>query len=112
MTGFDRRHFVTAAALGAGAASTVAVTPAQAQAKPLPPLKAKLGHEVMGILDEKMALYLERFGVEGVGTAARIADPGRIFATVDELKQMRELAEKHHMTMEIAECALPTQNVD
>ena len=51
MTGFDRRHFVTAAALGAGAAGAVAagavaVTPAQAQAKPLPPLKAKLGHEV------------------------------------------------------------------
>lgn len=109
MTGFDRRHFVTAATLGAGA---IAARPAPAQAQALPPLKAKLGHEVMGILDEKMALYLERFGVEGVGTAATITDPGRIYNSVDELKRMRELAEKHHLTMEIAECALPTQNVD
>ena len=109
MTGFDRRHFVTAAMLGAGA---IAAVPAPARAQALPPLKAKLGHEVMGILDEKMALYLERFGVEGVGTAATITDPGRIYNSVDELKRMRELAEKHHLTMEIAECALPTQNVD
>lgn len=110
MTGFDRRHFVTAAALGAGAMSTAPM--AQALPQTLPPLKARMGHEVMGLLDEDMALYLERFGVDGLGSAAPIADPARIYPTVDELKRIRDLAEKHHMTMVIAECALPTQNID
>lgn len=114
MTGFDRRHFMTSATVGAtvGAAAATAAMPAPAQAAPLPPLKAKLGHEVMGILDEKMALYLRRFGVDGLGTAPIIVDPFRIYPTADELKRMRDLAEKHQMTMEIAEAFLPTQNVD
>ena len=53
-----------------------------------------------------------RFGVDGVGCAAQMADPARVYATVDELKRARELCERHKLTMDIAECALPTQNVD
>lgn len=112
MTELDRRHFVTAA-LGGGAAAAAGVAVPTAQGQPaLPPLKARLGHEAMGILDEKMALYLERFGVEGVGSAPIIADPNRIYPSVDELKRIRDLAERHHMTLEIAEAFLPTLNVD
>lgn len=118
MIRMDRRRFVSASAVGGAAlAGTPATVTATAEAAPvkraaLKPLKVRIGHQMMGTLSEKQALYLARFGVDGVGAAAAIADPDRIYATVDELKRMRELAEKHKLTLDIAECELPTLNVD
>ena len=118
MDGIDRRNFVGLSGLsgamllgasGAVAPSAVAQTSKSAK---LPPLKVRIGHQMMGTLSEKQALSLARFGVDGVGAAATIADPDRIYATVDELKRMRDLAEKHKLTLDIAECELPTMNVD
>jgi mannonate dehydratase len=112
MIRIDRRKFVgVSAAGGAALAGTPGVAAAQTSAK-LKPLKVRIGHQMMGTLSEKQALYLARFGVDGVGAAATIADPDRVYATVDELKQMRDLAEKHKLTLDIAECELPTLNVD
>ena len=114
----NRRHFTSLFGLGGMAAipAVIGAAPdAAAQPKPpgkLPPLKVRIGHQMMGTLSEKQALYLARFGVDGVGAAATIADPERIYATVDELKRTRELAEKHKLTYDIAECELPTLIVD
>jgi mannonate dehydratase len=114
----NRRHFTSLFGLGGMAAIPAAIgaaPDAAAQPKPpgkLPPLKVRIGHQMMGTLSEKQALYLARFGVDGVGAAATIADPERIYATVDELKRTRELAEKHKLTYDIAECELPTLIVD
>jgi mannonate dehydratase len=100
------------------AGGALAVAPASdAGAKIAPPgklrpLKARIGHELQGVLNDKTASYLARFGVNGVGCAAVIQDPSRIYATVEELSRARELCERHGLTMDIAECALPTENVD
>lgn len=109
----DRRGLLK----GAAAGGTLAVSPLRSEAKAasprkLKPLKVRIGHELQGVLDDKMASYLARFGVNGVGCAAVIRDPSRIYATVDELSRARELCERHGLTMDIAECALPTENVD
>ena len=118
MFGIDRRRFFNVTAAGGAAlvgAPGAMTPPAIAQvSKPakLNPLKVRIGHQMMGTLSEKQALYLARFGVDGVGAAANIADPDRIYATVEELKRMRDLAEKHKLTLDIAECELPTMNVD
>jgi mannonate dehydratase len=113
--GLDRRDLLTGAA--AGGALAAAPLASEVSAKTAPPnklktLKARIGHELQGVLDDKMASYLARFGVNGVGCAAVIQDPGRIYATVDELSRAREFCERHGLTMDIAECALPTENVD
>jgi mannonate dehydratase len=119
MDGLSRRNFVGAMALGvgagvgmAGAVGSASSAASGSQAASLKPVRARIGHEVQGVLTDKMAAYLARYGVQGVGCAAVIADPSRIFATVEELHQARELAERHGLTMDIAECALPTTNVD
>ncbi len=108
----DRRDMLRGAATG-GALAVAPVPAAGAKSAPSrKPLRARIGHELQGVLDDKTASYLARFGVNGVGCAAVIKDPGRIYATVDELSRARELCERHGLTMDIAECALPTENVD
>ena len=108
----NRRRFVTALGVAAAAPLTPGAQAAPARKTALKPVKARIGHEMQGILTDKAAAYLARFGVDGVGCAAQQADPARVYATVDELKRARELCERHKLTMDIAECALPTQNVD
>jgi mannonate dehydratase len=106
----NRRHFLEISALG-----TLAATPAQATKPAIQkrkPMKVRVGHQMQGILADRDAAWLGRFGVNGVGASAVIADPARIYATVDELKRTRDIAQKHGLTYDIAECALPTTNVD
>ncbi len=108
----NRRRFVTALGLAAAAPLAPAADAAPACKSALKPVKARIGHEMQGVLTDKAAAYLARFGVDGVGCAAQMADPTRVYATVEELKRARDLCERHKLTMDIAECALPTQNVD
>jgi len=113
MPKLNRRRFVVAGAWAGGALGAPEIAPAATRpGAKLKPLKVRIGHEMQGVLTDKGAAYLARFGVDGVGCAAVIADPGRIYATVDELSRARELCERHKLTMDIAECALPTENVD
>ncbi|HEX3754520.1 MAG TPA: mannonate dehydratase [Rhizomicrobium sp.] len=115
----DRRKFVSISGAGAAgllAAESVAIPAAQAQngcgSGHLPPLKVKLGHE-LGKLNDKSLNYVTRFGVEWIGASPEIADPSRIYATVDELKAMRDLAEKHGLHVElINSILLNSSNVD
>ena len=110
--GLDRRDLLMGAG-GALAAAPLTAEAAQTQSRgKLKPLKARVGHELQGVMSDKMGAYLARFGVNGVGCAAVIEDPSRIYATVDELSRTREMCERHGLTMDIAECALPTENVD
>jgi mannonate dehydratase len=114
----DRRKFVSLSGAGVAAmlsAEEAAPPPAQAQpgaSQGLPPLKVKLGHEI-GRLSDKNLNYVARFGVEWIGASPDIADPSRIYATVDELKTMRDLAEKHGLHVElINSILLNSSNVD
>ena len=68
MTNTDRRRFVTA--LGVAAAAPLApelATAAPVRKTHLKPVKARVGHELQGVLTDKIAAYLARFGVDGVG---------------------------------------------
>jgi len=108
--GIDRRHLLKGAVAGGALATAPLASIAGAKNAPpkkLKPLKARIGHELQGVLDDKTASYLARFGVNGVGCAAVIQDPSRIYATVDELSRARDLCERHGLTMDIAECACP-----
>jgi mannonate dehydratase len=110
--GLDRRDLLRGAVVGSVLAATPKAAAQSGPHKKLKPLRARLGHELQGVMTDKMGAYLARFGVNGVGCAAVINDAARIYNTVDELSQARELCERHGLTMDIAECALPTENVD
>jgi mannonate dehydratase len=116
----DRRKFVSmsgASAAGLLAAENIAAPAAQAQSRAgesgrLPALKVKLGHE-LGQLTDKNLNYVSRFGVQWIGATPKIADPSRIYATVDELNAMRELAEKHGLHVELINSVLlNSSNID
>ena len=117
----DRRHFFSLSGAGAVAlaAQSSLVTEAHgAGASPspatsgLPPLKARLGHQ-MGrakATDERLA-FLARYGVEGICAGADVADPKRLFANADEMKQLRERVEKHRMTLDLTDSVLLTSSL-
>jgi mannonate dehydratase len=118
----DRRSFFSLSAASAvgltaqnvlmpGAASALA-----ADAKPttgLRPLKVRLGHQVPPPCSDAQFNYVARYGVEGVGASATIADPARIYATADEMSQLRERVEKHGMTLDLTDSVLlPSSLID
>jgi len=116
----DRRHFFSLSGAGAVAiaAQSALVTAAHgASASPSPatsgqPLKARLGHQ-MGrtkATDERLA-FLARYGVEGICAGADVADPKRLFANADEMKQLRERVEKHRMTLDLTDSVLLTSSL-
>ncbi len=112
----DRRKFVSLSGAGAAGLLAEGVTPSAAQPSAvsthLLPLKVKLGHQ-LGRLTDKKLNYAARFGLEWIGASPDIADPSRIYATVDELKAMRGLAEKHGLHVElINSILLNSSNVD
>src|SRR5579872_3796203 len=94
----NRRRFVTVS--GAAAAASLASTPAVG-ATPGRALM-KLGCQSAPTTDAHLK-YLARYGVRNICGYPEIAGD-RIYATVDELKQMRELAEKNGITVD---CTAP-----
>src|SRR5262249_16706882 len=107
----DRRTFFSLSS-GAAAALTAPTLAAEgsstaAAAKPSAsqPLKMRLGPQMGEVTDAKLA-WLKRFGVEGICASATIKDPGRIHATADEMKRLRETVEKHGLTLELTDSVL------
>jgi mannonate dehydratase len=117
----DRRHFFSLSGAGAvafAAQSSLVPEAHGASASPspatsgLPPLKARLGHQ-MGrtkATDERLA-FLARYGVEGICAGADVADPKRLYANADEMKQLRERVEKHRMTLDLTDSVLLTSSL-
>jgi len=116
----DRRHFFSLSGAGAvaiAAQSALVTTAHGASASPSPatsgqPLKARLGHQ-MGrakATDERLA-FLARYGVEGICAGADVADPKRLYANTDEMKQLRERVEKHRMTLDLTDSVLLTSSL-
>ena len=90
----NRRQFISssgiaAVALGNGAATLTAV----AEAVPTKPVLMKLGCQSAPTNDAHLK-FLARYGVKNICGYPEIAD-GRIYATVDELSRMKELAAKN-----------------
>lgn len=115
----DRRTFFSVTSAGAAAACSIAATDTPAQAAPLesscasaklPPLKARLGHQ-FGSLTDKNASWVARYGVDAVCTSPKVADPQRLYPTVDEMKQMLDLADKWKVKVELVDSVLLTSSL-
>jgi mannonate dehydratase len=100
----NRREFLAAPA---GAA---ALNPA-APAAPAPRAQMKLGCQSAPTNDKHLQ-YLARYGVRNICGYPQIAD-GRLYATAEELKRMREMAEKYGISVDcIAAPFLSSSHID
>src|ERR1700751_3718017 len=120
----DRRKFFSVTGAGAAAAAASGLSEsASAQsrmypAKPgeaaasakLPPLKARLGHQ-FGTLTERSAAWVSRYGVAAVCTSPKVADPTRLYPTVDEMKTMLDIANKYKVKVELVDSVLLTSSL-
>src|SRR5260370_24870875 len=93
----NRRQFVSSSS---AAAAALATNPASAASTK--PVLMKLGCQ-SAPSDEKHFGYFARYGVRNICGYPETSD-GRIYATVDELKRLRDLAEKHGIG---GDCAAP-----
>ncbi len=75
------------------------------------PLRMKLGCQ-SGPADDEHFAYLARYGVTNVCARARLSE-GRLHSTVDELLDLRRMAERHKLSLDILDPAmLPSSHID
>ena len=87
----NRRAFVSASGAAAAALAGISSGPVSAAAPPRALMK--LGCQSAPTSGQHLQ-YLARYGVEGICGYPEIPE-GRLYATVDELRRMRDLAEKY-----------------
>ncbi len=92
----NRRQFVSSSS-AATAGLAISVRPAAAATAPRRALM-KVGAAVS--VEDARLKTVARFGIKNIITSARIAD-GRLYATVDELKHMRDVAEKNGIRVDV-----------
>src|ERR1700682_873453 len=104
----NRREFVSSS----GAALPLpAIPPPPASAAAPKRALMKLGCQ-SAPTSEPHLQYLARYGVQGICGYPEIAD-GRLYATVDELKRMRDMAEKWRISVDcIAPPFLASSHID
>ncbi len=110
----DRRAFFSYSTAGAVALGAERLPAADApRAATPPPLKARLGHQVAPPCSDAQFAYVARYGVEGVGASATIADPTRLYATAEEMMRLRERVERHGLTLDVTDSVLlPSSLID
>jgi mannonate dehydratase len=115
----DRRKFFSVTGAGAAAVAAGAVPAAEAApgipggscaSAKLKPLKARLGHQ-FGSLTDQTAAWVARFGVDAVCTSPKVVDPTRLYPTVEEMKGMLAIAEKHKVKVELVDSVLLTSSL-
>src|SRR5947207_15181353 len=100
----NRRHFISSGTLAATISTRVAVPAATPKRAVM-----KLGATASG---EQAYKALGRWGIKNVVSTAQIAD-GRLYATVDELKRMTDLADKYGITVDMLNPPfLPSSHID
>ena len=108
----DRRTFLSVAGAGAaGAAVPAGAAPrrepvAACASAALPPLKARLGHQMNSTLTEANCKWASRYGLEAICAKPDIKDPERLYPTVEELHRMQDMADKHKLKVEIIDSPL------
>ena len=102
-----RRTFLSTAGV---AAALTGATPANAEKKPLP-VRMKLGCQSAPSNDVHFG-YLARYGVRNVCGYPEIPEE-RLYATVDELKKLRDLGEHHGISIDcLAPPFLSSSHID
>ena len=104
----NRRRFLSQS--GAAAASIAALTTGgvpEAAQRPAAPgagkkrALMKVGASTANAYDEGSIKACLRYGVRNITAAPRIAEEGRLYATVEELMKLRELPEKHGVAVDL-----------
>jgi mannonate dehydratase len=105
----DRRRFLsassmaaTAAAMAGGGAIAASDVEQKASAQVAKrPVRAtmKLGCQSAPTTDTHLS-YLARYGVKNICGYPEIAGAGRVYATVDELSRMRDMAARHGISVD------------
>ena len=104
----NRRAFVSS---GAAAAALAGILPDRAAAAPGKAAMMKLGCQSAPTTEQHVA-YFSRYGVQGICGYPETA-PGHLYATADELKRLRDLTEKNHITLDcIAPPFLESTHID
>ena len=93
----NRRQFVSSSS-----AAVAALATDNASGAPTKPVLMKLGCQ-SAPSNEKHFAYFARYGVRNICGYPETSE-GRIYATVDELKKLRDLAEKYGISVD---CAAP-----
>jgi len=101
----DRRTFFSGAGVAAASAVPGAAAPRKASVR-LPPLKARLGHQMNSTLNESNCKWASRYGLEALCAKPEIKDPERLYPTVEELSRMLDMAHKHKLKVEIIDSPL------
>ena len=96
----NRREFLSSSSAAASVLSAVAAGPAGATAAAAPRKRAlmKVSADVAPV-DAQLA-GVARYGIKNIVSHPEIAN-GRLYATVDELKRMRDAAERHGISVDI-----------
>src|SRR4051812_35671536 len=103
----NRRTFLSSS----GAAAAALATPPAAPAATTPPVLMKLGCQ-SAPSNETHFKYFARYGVRNVCGYPEIAD-GRIYASVDELKRLKDLGDKHGISIDcVAPPFLASSHID
>ena len=106
----NRRQFVSSSS-AAAVALTAGLPASNASAAPSKPILMKLGCQ-SAPTNETHLKYLARYGVRNIVGYPQIAD-GRVYATVDELKRMRDLAESNGISIDcVAPPILASSHID
>ena len=119
----DRRKFFSVTGAGAAAMAAGSAPTAEAAARKaaggscasagLQPLKARLGHQMNGKLNDSNCSWAARYGLEAICASPKLADPDRLYPTVEELNQMQDQANKWKLKVEVIDSILLTSsNVD
>jgi mannonate dehydratase len=103
----DRRNFLSASAIGAaaavlpnpGVADALGQATKSVSAVQQKPALMKLGATAR--CDDASLKAVARFGVTHIVTNARIAEEGRLYSTVEELEQLRVVADRNKITIEV-----------
>lgn len=114
----DRRNFMAGMGTGLVAAGTVsaplAAAPRKAakiQARKGGGLKPKLGCQSGPANDEHFA-YFARYGVSNICARAKVSE-GRLYSTVEELLELKGMAERHKLSLDIVDpVMLPSSHID
>ena len=109
----NRRQFlVSSSAAGVLASTSIAQTPTSAAPAPIAePRRMKLGDQTSPTNDTHLK-YLARYGVRNICGYPQI-EGGRLYATVDELKRMTDMAAKYYISVDVtAPPFIPSSYID
>ena len=97
----DRRQIISTSGIATAAAMTAGPVFAQPAARSGPNRALmKLGADVERVNDATMKA-VARWGIRNCYARAAIADPDRLYPTLDELKRMRDIADRNGVSIDI-----------